>query len=75
MWAYLMCNLVYASDAEEFRWFIKNIPFNESVTLDAITYRLEEIMENDKSGLGKRNVRDALKVFILKSGSMMYGAR
>lgn len=67
MWAYLMCNLVYASDAEEFRWFIKNIPFNESVTLDAITYRLEEIMENDKSGLGKRNVRDALKVFILKT--------
>ena len=67
MWAYLMCNLVYASDAEELRWFIKNIPFNESVTLDAITYRLEEIMENDKSGLGKRNVRDALKVFILKT--------
>ncbi len=24
-------------------------------------------MENDKSGLGKRNVRDALKVFILKT--------
>ncbi len=67
MWAYLMCNLVYAPDAEEFRWFIKNIPFNESVTLDAITYRLEEIMENDKSGLGKRNVRDALKTFIVKT--------
>lgn len=67
MWAYLMCNLVYAEEAEEFRWFIKNINFNESTTLDVIKYKLEEVMENDKSGLGKRNVCDALKSFIVKT--------
>lgn len=67
MWAYLMCNLVYCSDSEEFRWFVKNIPFNESVTLDAVSYRLEEVMENDTKGLGKRNICDALKSFIVKT--------
>lgn len=67
MWAFLMCNLAYADDSEEFRWFINNIPFNETVTPDTIRLRLEEVMENDKSGLGKRNVCDALKAFIVKT--------
>lgn len=67
MWAYLMCNLAYAEDSEEFRWFIKNIPFNETSTPESIKLRLDEVMENDKSGLGKRNVCDALKSFLIKT--------
>ncbi len=67
MWAYLLCNLVYAEDSEEFRWFIKNIPFGETCTLETIKFRLDEVMENDKSGLGKRNVCDALKSFLVKT--------
>ena len=67
MWAYLMCNLVYAEDSEEFRWFIKNIPFRETSTPESIKLRLDEVMENDKSGLGKRNICDALKSFLIKT--------
>lgn len=67
MWAYLMCNLVYAEDSEEFRWFIKNIPFSETSTPESIKLRLDEVMENDKSGLGKRNICDALKSFWIKT--------
>lgn len=67
MWAFLMCNLVYAEDSEEFKWFVKNIPFGETMTLETIKLRLDDVMENDKSGLGKRNVCDALKVFIIKT--------
>lgn len=67
MWAYLMCNLVYAEDSEEFRWFIKNIPFSETSTSESIKLRLDEVMENDKSGLGKRNICDALKSFLIKT--------
>lgn len=67
MWAILMCNLVYAVDSEEFRWFVKNIPFGEKMTLDSVKLLLDEVMENDKSGLGKRNVCDALKSIIVKT--------
>lgn len=67
MWAYLMCNLVYAEDSEEFRWFIKNISFSETSTPESIKLRLDEVMENDKSGLGKRNICDALKSFLIKT--------
>ncbi len=67
MWAYLMCNLAYAEDSEEFRWFIKNIPFSETSTPESIKLRLDEVMENDKSGLGKRNICDALKSFLIKT--------
>ena len=67
MWAYLMCNLVYAEDSEEFRWFIKNIPFSETSTPESIKLRLDEVMENDKAGLGKRNICDALKSFLIKT--------
>ena len=67
MWAYLMCNLVYAEDSEEFRWFIKNIPFSETSTPESIKLRLDEVMENDKYGLGKRNICDALKSFLIKT--------
>ena len=67
MWALLLCNLVYAEEAEEFRWFIQNLPFNETLTLETVRYRLEEVMDNDKSGQGKRNVCDALKAFVVKT--------
>ncbi len=67
MWAYLLVNLVYADEAEEIRWFVRNINFNETTTLDTVKYKLEDVMENDKSGLGKRNVCDALKNFLVKT--------
>jgi len=67
MWAFLMCNLAYAEEAEEFRWFIRNIPFGETCTLETVKYRLEEVMENDKQGKGKRNICDALKSFLVKT--------
>ena len=62
-----MWNLVYAEVSEEFRWFIKNIPFSETSTPESIKLRLDEVMENDKSGLGKRNICDALKSFLIKT--------
>ena len=67
VWALLLCNLMYAPDAEEFRWFIKNISMNETLTLELIKYKLEEVMESDKQGLGRRNICDALKSFLVKT--------
>ena len=67
MWAYLLCNLAYSEDSEEIKWFIRNIRFNESTTLEMIKYRLEEVMENDTLGKGKRNVCDALKALVIKT--------
>ncbi len=67
MWAYLLCNLAYAEEAEEIRWFIRNINFNETTTLENIRYRLEDVMENDTQGLGKRNICDALKALLVKT--------
>ena len=67
MWAFLLCNLVYAEEAEQFRWFVKNIPFGETCTLETIKYRLDEVMENDKSGKGKDNICYALKTFLVKT--------
>ena len=64
-----MCNLVYAEDSEEFRWFIKNIPFSE--TSNTRVYKNLDLERKSwkmiKSGLGKRNICDALKSFLIKT--------
>ena len=60
----LLCNLVYTP---EFKWFIKNIGPNETYTPDQIKFMLEGIMENDSKGLGRRNIVDALKMFLVKT--------
>lgn len=64
MWAMLVCNLVYAPD---FNWYVKNIPFQESITPDSMKLKLEEVMENDTKGLGKRNVVDTFKIIFTKT--------
>lgn len=63
-WALMLCNLVYTP---EFRWFVTKLPYKESVTPDRVKYMLEEVMENDAKGLGKRNICDALKMFLVKT--------
>lgn len=64
MWALMLCNLVYTPD---YRWFIKNIPFHETITPEQMRMFLESVMENDIKGLGKRNVIDAFKVMLIKT--------
>lgn len=63
-WALMLCNLVYTP---EFNWFVKNITKNEVMSTDALRLRLEEVMENDAKGLGKRNVSDAFKNILIKT--------
>lgn len=63
-WGILLCNLVYTS---EFNWFIKNIKPHETYTTDKIKYMLEDVMEGDTQGLGKRNVADAFKILLIKT--------
>lgn len=62
-WALMLSNLVYTP---EFNWFIKNIPFYESITPEQFRVKLEPSMPNDIKGLGKRNVISAFK-FLLTS--------
>lgn len=64
MWGILLCNLAYTS---ELSWFIKNIKPHETYTLDKIKYMLEDVMEGDTKGLGKRNVADAFKMLLIKT--------
>lgn len=63
-WALMLCNLVYTP---EFNWFIKNITKYEVLSTDAFKKLLEEVMENDTKGLGKRNVVDAFKNILIKT--------
>lgn len=63
-WGFILCNLVYTP---EFNWFVKNIPMNEKITPDGMKYMLENIMENDAKGLGKRNICDAFKMILVKT--------
>jgi len=63
-WAIMLCNLVYTS---EFNWYIKNIGQYETVTPDQLKFMLEEVMENDAKGLGKRNITDAFKILLIKT--------
>lgn len=63
-WALMLCNLVYTA---EFNWFVKNIVPHETITLDQMKYMLNDVMENDAKGLGKRNVTDAFKILLTKT--------
>ena len=63
-WALMLCNLAYTP---EFNWYIKNIRRNEVITPDQFKFMLEDVMENDIKGLGKRNVFDAFKMFMIKT--------
>lgn len=63
-WALMLCNLAYTP---EFNWYIKNISRNEVITPDRFKFMLEAVMENDTKGLGKRNISDAFKTFLIKT--------
>lgn len=63
-WALLLCNLSYTS---EFNWFIKNISWGGTVTLDSMKNMLKEVMDGDEKDLGKRNICDAFKVILVKT--------
>lgn len=63
-WALMLCNLAYTP---EFSWFLKNITPFETYTPDQMKYMLESVMENDTKGLGKRNIVDAFKMFLIKT--------
>lgn len=63
-WALMLCNLVYTP---QYNWFVKNIKFNITYTSDFVKAMLEEPMENDSKGLGRRNVVDALKIALIKT--------
>lgn len=63
-WALMLCHLVYSP---AYNWFVNNLNQGVPYTPEAIKLMLSEVMENDKSGLGKRNVVDALKVVLAKT--------
>lgn len=63
-WALMLCNLAYTS---EIGWYIKNILPHEQYTPDKIYYLLEEVMEGDVKGLGKRNIISAFKFLLIKT--------
>lgn len=64
VWAMMLCNLAYTP---EFNWYIKRINKYEALSTDAFKLLLEEVMENDAKGLGKRNVSDAFKNILIKT--------
>lgn len=63
-WALMLCNLAYTS---EFNWFVKNITQDNIITPDMMRSMLEEVMEGDAKGLGKRNICDAFKIMLIKT--------
>ncbi len=63
-WALMLCNLAYTP---EFNWFIKNVTPHENITPDRLKYMLEDVMENDTKGLGKRNISDAFKILLTQT--------
>lgn len=63
-WALMLCNLAYTA---EFNWFVKNVVPHETITPDQMKYMLNDVMENDAKGLGKRNVTDAFKILLTKT--------
>ena len=60
-WALMLVNLVYTP---AFNWFVNNMEFGTVYNPDSIKLRLDNVMENDAKGRGKRNVVDALKVLM-----------
>lgn len=63
-WALILANLAYT---HSFNWFISNLEVGVNHTSDSIKLLLSDVMENDIKGLGKRNVVDALKIFLCKT--------
>ncbi len=63
-WALMLVNLAYTP---AFNWFIYNLALGSSYTPDSIKLLLSDVMDNDIKGLGKRNVIDALKIFLCKT--------
>lgn len=63
-WALILCNLVYTP---AYNWFVNNLEFGILYTPDALNLMLSDVMENDTKGKGKRNVIDALKIFMAKT--------
>jgi phosphoadenosine phosphosulfate reductase len=45
-WAIMLCNLAYTS---QYGWYIKNIPFLDTVTQDAVGFRLKQEDVSDKA--------------------------
>lgn len=45
-WAIMLCNLAYTS---QYGWYIKNIPFFESVSADSVSLRLQQDEVTDKA--------------------------
>lgn len=45
-WALMLCNLAYSS---QFGWYIKNIPFFETVTLESVILKLKEEEVSEKA--------------------------
>lgn len=63
-WALILCNLVYTP---AYNWFVNNLEFGVIYTPDLLKMMLTNVMENDTKGIGKRNVVDALKIFMAKT--------
>lgn len=63
-WALILCNLVYTPT---YNWFVKNLEFETTYTADSINLMLEDIMEKDTKGKGRRNIIDALKIFMART--------
>lgn len=63
-WALILCNLAYTP---AYNWFINNLEFGVVYTPDSLRLLLTDVMENDTKGIGKRNVVDALKIFMAKT--------
>ena len=63
-WALILCNLVYTSD---YSWYVNNLRFGPEYTVDILTQMLTDEMPNDKSGHGKANVINALKIALKKT--------
>lgn len=64
VWALILVNLAYTP---AFHWFINNLEFGTQYTAESIKLKLSDDMENDTKGLGKRNVTDAFKIFMVKT--------
>lgn len=63
-WALMLVNLVYTP---QFSWYIKNINFDEVQTSDHLKILLEDVTPNDTKGKMRRNIVDALKIFLIKT--------
>lgn len=63
-WALILSNLVYTP---AFNWFVTSLTLGRTYTPDLLNLMLTNVMENDTKGKGKRNVIDALKIFMAKT--------